>query len=77
MLVSMIKCLGIGCYILCYSVANGVVFASEETVLGGPRTTISQDVQNRFPAQLAFAKFLSRIKGNFGGSVLSMILALY
>ena len=29
------------------------------------RTTVSQDVQTRFPVQLAFAKFLSRIKGNF------------
>ena len=29
------------------------------------RTTISQDVQTRFPLQLAFAKFLSKIKGNF------------
>ena len=29
------------------------------------RTTISQDVQTRFPVQLAFAKFLSKIKGNF------------
>ena len=41
------------------------------------RTTISQDVQNLFPVQLAYAKFLSRIKGNFGGSAVSMILALY
>ena len=30
-----------------------------------PRTTISHDVQTRFPVQLAFAKFLSKIKGNF------------
>ena len=30
-----------------------------------PRTTISQDVQTRFSVQLAFAKFLSKIKGNF------------
>ena len=29
------------------------------------RTTISQDVQTRFPVQLAFPKFLSRINGNF------------
>ena len=29
------------------------------------RTTISQDVQTPFPVQLAFAKFLSKIKGNF------------
>ena len=29
------------------------------------RTTISQGVQTRFPVQLAFAKFISRIKGNF------------
>ena len=28
------------------------------------RTTISQDVQTRFSVQLAFAKFLFRIKGN-------------
>ena len=30
-----------------------------------PRTNVSQDVQPRFPVQLAFAKFLSRIEGNF------------
>ena len=42
-----------------------------------PRTTLSQDVQKWFPVQLAFAKFLSRIKGNFWGSAVSMILALY
>ena len=30
-----------------------------------PRTTVSQDVQTLFPVQLAFAKFLSKIKGNF------------
>ena len=29
------------------------------------RTTITQDVQTQFPVQLDFAKFLSRIKGNF------------
>ena len=29
------------------------------------RTIISQDVQTRFPVQLAFAKFLSKIKENF------------
>ena len=29
------------------------------------RTTVSQDVQTRFPVQLAFTKFLSKIKGNF------------
>ena len=42
-----------------------------------PRTTVSLDVQTRFPVQLAFAKFLSKIKGNFWGSAVSMILALY
>ena len=42
-----------------------------------PRTTVSQDEQIRFPVQLAFAKFLSKIKGNFWGSAVSMILALY
>ena len=31
----------------------------------GPRTTVSQDVQTRLAVQLAFAKFLSKIKGNF------------
>ena len=41
------------------------------------RTTLSQDVQTRFPVQLAFAKFLSKIKGSFWGSAVSMILALY
>ena len=30
-----------------------------------PRTTISQDVKTRFSVQLAFAKFLSKIKENF------------
>ena len=30
-----------------------------------PRTTLSQDVQTRSSVQLAFAKFLSKIKGNF------------
>ena len=30
-----------------------------------PRNTVSQDVHTRFPVQLAFAKFLSKIKGNF------------
>ena len=34
-------------------------------LLHKPRTTVSQDVQTRFPVQLAFAKFLSKIKGNF------------
>ena len=28
-------------------------------------TTVSQDVQTRSSVQLAFAKFLSKIKGNF------------
>ena len=32
-----------------------------------PRTTLSQDVQTRFPVQLAFAKFLSKIKEIFEG----------
>ena len=30
-----------------------------------PRTTVSQAVQTRFPVQLAFIKFLSKIKGIF------------
>ena len=30
-----------------------------------PRTTVSQDVQTRFPVQLAFAKFLSKLKEIF------------
>ena len=42
-----------------------------------PRTTLSQDVQTWFPVQLAFSKFLSKIEGNFWGSAVSMILALY
>ena len=42
-----------------------------------PRNTVSHDVQTRFSVQLAFAKFLSKIKGNFGGSAVSMILALH
>ena len=38
------------------------------------RTTISQDVQTRFPVQLAFAKFLSKIKGNFESSIMDTAL---
>ena len=38
---------------------------------------VSQDMQTRFSVQLAFAKFLSKIKGNIWGSAVSMILALY
>ena len=30
-----------------------------------PWTTLSQDVQTRSSVQMAFAKFLSKIKGNF------------
>ena len=48
-----------------------------KTYISEPRTTVSQDVQTRFPVELAFAKFLSKIKGNFWGSAVSMILALY
>ena len=33
------------------------------------RTTISEDVQTQFPVQLAFAKLISRIKGNFWGTL--------
>ena len=40
------------------------------------RTTISQDVQTRFFVQLAFAKFLSKIKGNFYYSASIMDTAL-
>ena len=36
-----------------------------ESYNNNSRTTISQDVQTRFSVQLAFAKFLSKIKGNF------------
>ena len=35
------------------------------TNMAKPRTTISRDVQTWFSVQLAFAKFLSNIKGNF------------
>ena len=38
-----------------------------------PRTTVSQDVQTRFPVQLAFAKFLSKIKGIFNTVPVSWI----
>ena len=38
---------------------HGSMFTNEA------RTTVSQDVKTRFPVYLAFAKFLSRIKGNF------------
>ena len=44
-------------------VPNHLVFFWNNTSL--PRTTISQDVQTRFSMLLAFAKFLSKIKGNF------------
>ena len=47
------------------------------TIALWPRTTVSQDVQTWFSVQLAFAKFLSKIKGNFWGSAVSMIRALY
>ena len=40
------------------------------------RTTVSQDVQTWFPVQLAFAKFLSKIKGNFKYSASIMDTAL-
>ena len=46
-----------------------LLFLSEQLILiNKARTTVSQDVQTRLPVQLAFAKFLSKIKGNFGGS---------
>ena len=41
-----------------------------------PKTTLSQDVQTRSSVQLAFAKFLSRIKGNFKYSASIMDTAL-
>ena len=34
-------------------------------VISEARTTVSQDVQTRFSVQLAFVKFLSKIKGSF------------
>ena len=40
------------------------------------RTTVSQDVQTRFPVQLAFAKFLSKIKDFFKYSASIMDTAL-
>ena len=40
------------------------------------RTTMSQDVQTRFPVQLALAKFLSKIKENFKCSASIMDTAL-
>ena len=48
-----------------YFIASFVSKSGKFKLLDEPRTTISQDVQTRFPVQLAFAKFLSRIKGNF------------
>ena len=41
-----------------------------------PRTTVSQDVQTRFSVQLAFTKFLFKIKGNFWYSASIMDTAL-
>ena len=38
---------------------------------------LSQDVQTWFSVQLAFAKFLSKIKGNSWMSAVSMVLSLY
>ena len=40
------------------------------------RTTVSQDVQTRFSVQLALAKFLCKIKGNFQYSASIMDTAL-
>ena len=44
---------------------GGYLGGGKEWFSIGPRTTVSQDVQTWFPVQLAFAKFLSKIKGNF------------
>ena len=61
----------------CYEDTVGYFWEFNYDFRGLARTTVSQDVQTRFPVQLAFAKFLSKIKGNFWGSAVSMILALY
>ena len=45
--------------------------------IGNTRTTSSQDMQTWFSVQLAFAKFLSKIKGIFWGTAVSMIPVLY
>ena len=42
-----------------------------------PKTTVSQDVQTWFFVQLAFSKFISKMKGNLWGSAVFMILSLY
>ena len=56
---------------------HGGALRWEVSLVSWARTTVSQDVQTWFPVQLAFAKFLSKIKGNFWGTAVSMILALY
>ena len=42
-----------------------VIYYLRPLTYPGTKDTVSQDVQTRFPVQLAFAKFLSEIKGNF------------
>ena len=41
--------------------SSGVPLEPSHPIVSESRTTVSQDVQTRFPVQLAFAKFLSRI----------------
>ena len=57
-----------------------IIWSINDTVKGYfifiTRTIVSQNVKTWFSVQLAFAKFLSKIKGNFWVSAPSMILAL-
>ena len=51
--------------------------AAEEEKVSQTKDYCITGLQTWFPVQLAFAKFLSKIKGNIWGSTVSMILALY
>ena len=53
------------CIVVKYFVEALINMVCELKITSGSRTTVSQDVQTRFSVQLAFAKFLSKIKGNF------------
>ena len=53
---------------------NFTAFGANSSAFGSmQRTTISQDVRTRFSVQLAFAKFLSKIKGIFNTVSVSWI----
>ena len=53
------------CVDIFYDLLKNKEWQLNENLIYIPRTTLSQDVQTRSSVQLAFAKFLSKIKGNF------------